>query len=110
MSRYTFFLFRHMAFPKFIITRSGMLRLGMANQHRDLLERFDVCIGGGYYEFDYVSNCLLLSRQSYDFGKPQWSRLQTLIVPDVYRGMSIVYRYDDGTELKVSEALTIEYA
>ena len=110
MSRYTFFLFRHMAFPKFIITRSGMLRLGMANQHRDLLERFDVCIGGGYYEFDYVNNCLLLSRQSYDFGKPQWSRLQTLIVPAVYRGVSIVYRYDDGTELKVSEALTIEYA
>ena len=99
-----------MAFPKFIITRSGMLRLGMANQHRDLLERFDVCIGGGYYEFDYVNNCLLLSRQSYDFGKPQWSRLQTLIVPAVYRGVSIVYRYDDGTELKVSEALTIEYA
>lgn len=99
-----------MAFPKFIITRSGMLRLGMANQHRDLLERFDVCIGGGYYEFDYVNNCLLLSRQSYDFGKPQWSRLQTLIVPDVYRGMSIVYRYDDGTELKVSDMLTIEYA
>ena len=99
-----------MAFPKFIITRSGMLRLGMVNQHRDLLERFDVCIGGGYYEFDYMGNRLLLSRQSYDFGNPQWDRLQRLIVPTAYRGMRIVYRYDDGTELKVSEALMIEYA
>ena len=99
-----------MAYPKFIITQSGRLRLGMIYQHRDLLEPFDVCIGGGYYEFDYVSNRLLLSRQSYDFGKPQWDRLQRLIVPTAYRGMRIVYRYDDGTELRVSETLTIEYS
>lgn len=98
-----------MAFPKFIITQSGRLRLGMVNQHRDLLRRSDVCIGGGYYEFDYVSNRMLLSRSSYDFGKPKWARLQKLIVPAVYRGMSIVYRYDDGEELLVTDTLVIEY-
>ena len=99
-----------MALPKFIITQSGWLRLGMVNQHRDLLHRFDVCIGGGYYEFDYVGNRILLSRLSYDFGKPQWGRLQTLIVPTAYRGMSIIYRYDDGEEFRVTDELSIEYA
>ena len=98
-----------MAFPKFIITQSGRLRLGMVNQHRDLLQRFDVCIGGGYYEFDYLSQRILLSRSSYDFGKPKWTRLQTLIVPAAYRGMSIVYRYDDGEKFLVTDNLIIEY-
>lgn len=99
-----------MAFPKFIITKSGWLRLGMVNQHRDLLQRFDVCIGGGYYEFDYIGNRILLSRSSYDFGKPRWSLLQRLIVPTAYKGMHIVYRYDDGTELQVTEQLFVEYS
>ena len=30
--------------PKFIITRDGVLRLGMVNQHKDLLEPEDDCI------------------------------------------------------------------
>ena len=37
--------------PKFIITMDGFLRLGMVNQHKDLLLGDDKCIGGGYYQF-----------------------------------------------------------
>lgn len=51
-----------MALPKFIITMDGYLRLGMVNQHKDLLIGDDQCIGGGYYQFDWTSNRLLLDR------------------------------------------------
>ena len=42
-----------MTLPKFIITMDGVFRLGMVNQHKDLLKPGDQCIGGGYYHFDY---------------------------------------------------------
>ena len=42
-----------MNLPKFIITMDGYFRLGMVNQHRDLLKPGDQCIGGGYYTFDF---------------------------------------------------------
>jgi len=45
-----------MALPKFIITMDGVFRLGMVNQHKDLLKPGDQCIGGGYYHFDYTTN------------------------------------------------------
>jgi len=32
----------------------GYFRLGMVNQHKDLLKPGDSCIGGGYYHFDFV--------------------------------------------------------
>ena len=41
-----------MNLPKFIITLNGVFRLGMVNQHKDLLKPGDQCIGGGYYRFD----------------------------------------------------------
>ena len=41
-----------MALPKFIITMDGYLRLGLVNQHKDLLVGNDQCIGGGYYQYD----------------------------------------------------------
>ena len=41
-----------MNLPKFIITMDGYLRLGMVNQHKDLLKPGDSCLGGGYYVFD----------------------------------------------------------
>ena len=44
-----------MALPKFIITMDGVFRLGMVNQHKDLLKPGDQCIGGGYYHFDYTT-------------------------------------------------------
>ena len=84
-----------MALPKFIITMDGYLRMGMVNQHKDLLIGDDSCIGGGYYQFDWASNRLLLDRASYDFGRPRWHLLDTLKVPASYRGLRIVYIYDD---------------
>ena len=122
-----------MALPKFIITMErirvgeqgsgiGYLRLGMVNQHKDLLigdERLRVgeqssgisCIGGGYYQFDWASNRLLLDRASYDFGRPRWHLLDTLKVPASYRGLRIVYIYDDDfhEDFNVTDELKIEY-
>ena len=76
----------------------GYLRLGMVNQHKDLLIGNDSCIGGGYYQFDWTSNRLILDRASYDFGRPRWHLLETLKVPVQYRGLRIVYIYDDDHE------------
>ena len=71
--------------PKFIITRDGVLRLGMVNQHKDLLEPEDDCI--------------------------RWHLLDSLKVPEVYRGLRIIYRYDDDfhEDFLVSDVLKIEY-
>lgn len=100
-----------MSLPKFIITIDGVLRLGIVNQHRDLLKPGDQCIGGGYYSFDFVSNRIILDRSSYDFGKPKWHLLERLKVPSVYKGLRIVYISDDGYlgDFNVSEELKIEY-
>ena len=100
-----------MEHPKFIITMDGFLRLGMVNQHKDLLIGNDQCIGGGYYQFDWTSNRLILDRASYDFGRPRWHLLDTLKVPASYQGLRIVYVYDDDfhEEYDVSDALNIEF-
>ena len=100
-----------MTLPKFIITMDGVFRLGMVEQHKDLLQPGDQCIGGGYYAFDFVSNRIILDRESYDFGRPKWHLLDTLKVPLTYRGLRIVYKYDDGfhEDFNVSEQLQIEY-
>ena len=100
-----------MALPKFIITMDGVFRLGMVNQHKDLLKPGDQCVGGGYYHFDYTTNRILLDRESYDFGRPKWHLLDTLKVPSVYRGLRLIYTYDDGfhDDFNVSEELKIEY-
>ena len=125
-----------MNLPKFIITMDGVFRLGMVDQHKHLLKPGDQCVGGGYYHFDFVSNRIILDRESYDFGRPKWHLLEVLKVPSAYRGMRIVYKYDDGfhddfkaaikreqnqacldsaereqfrTEFNVSEQLQIEY-
>jgi len=78
-----------MTLPKFIITMDGYLRLGMVNQHRDLLKPGDQCIGGGYYYFDFVSNRIILDRSSYDFGKPKWHLLERLKVPSSIKGSAL---------------------
>ena len=100
-----------MTLPKFIITMDGYLRLGMVNQHKDLLKFGDQCIGGGYYTFDFVSNRIILDRSSYDFGKPKWHLLESLKIPSSYRGLQLIYKYDDGFhhDFNVSEELQIEY-
>ena len=68
-------------------------------------------VGGGYYQFDYASNRIILDSSSYDFGKPKWHLLDTLKVPSVYRGLKLVYKYDDNfhDDLNVSEEMKIEY-
>ena len=100
-----------MTLPKFIITMDGVFRLGMVEQHKDLLQPGDQCIGGGYYTFDYVSNRIILDRSSYDFGSPKWYLLETLKVPSIYKGYRLVYVYDDGfhDDFNVSDELKIEY-
>ena len=100
-----------MNLPKFIITMDGYFRLGMVNQHKHLLKPGDQCIGGGYYFFDFISNRITLDRESYDFGRPRWHLLDTLRVPSTYRGMSLIYKYDDGfhDDFNISEELKIEY-
>ena len=100
-----------MEHPKFIITMNGYFRLGMVNMHKDLLKTGDQCIGGGYYSFDFVSNRIILDGMSYDFGAPDWHLLDSLKVPSTYRGMRIVYKYDDGfhEDFNVSDELPIEY-
>ena len=96
--------------PKFVITMEGFLRMGMVDQHRDLLLPGDDCIGGGYYAFDYVANRIILDRRSYDFGCPKWHLLDSLKVPATYRGMQIIYKFDDyRDDFLVSEELQIEY-
>lgn len=97
--------------PKFIICLDGTFRLGQVNQHKDLLKPDDQCIGGGYYFLDFVSNRIILDRESHDFGRPRWHLLDMLRVPSIYRGMRIVYKYDDGfhDDFNVSDELGIEY-
>lgn len=100
---------------KFIITQRGDFRLGDVRMHKDLLREDDVCIGGGFYDYDFAGNRLLLSGMSYDFGSPKWDRLIAgnipLKVPEAYRGMQILYqsgeRYEDA--LNVTADMKVEY-
>lgn len=98
-----------MQHPKFIITSGGHLRLGMVTLHRDLLMGHEDCLGGGFYEFDYVGNRLLLSGKSYDYGPPRWSKVTTLWVPEAFRGVSIIYRDSRDDELKLNSSFSINY-
>ena len=98
-----------MLHPKFIITSGGHLRLGMVTLHRDLLMAHEDCLGGGLYEFDYVTNRLLLSGKSFDYGPPRWSKIDVLRVPEAYRGFSIVYRDSWGDEISLTAEFRIEY-
>ena len=91
-----------MTHPKFILAMDGRIRLGMVVRHVELMRRSDECIGGGYYEVDYASNRLLLSGISTDFGIPRWHLVDAIALPKAYRGMSVVYRYDDPHEEDVA--------
>ena len=98
-----------MEHPKFIITNGGHLRLGMVTLHRDLLMAHEECRGGGFYDIDYVGNALLLSGKSFDYGPPRWSGIAVLLVPEAYRGMTIIYRDSRGDELNLTAEMTINY-
>jgi len=100
-----------MAQPKFILTDQGFFRMGMVNLHKNLLRAGEHCYGGGYYEFDFLSNRLILTGESTDFGPPRWEWIDVLKVPSTYRGLRIVYvpyrSWED--DFVVSEELKIEY-
>lgn len=89
---------------KFIITSDGTLKYGNVRMHKDLLTGSETCIGGGFYEFDLVSNRLLLTGRSYDFGRPAWNRISLLKVPSVFKGLTILYENED-----IREFLKIDY-
>ena len=98
-----------MEHPKFIITSGGHLRLGMVTLHRDLLMAHEECLGGGFYEYDYPSNMLILSGKSFDYGPPRWGKVTVLLVPEAYHGIPIVYRDHRGNELNITTEFTINY-
>ncbi len=85
--------------------------MGMVRRHYELLRPGEICYGGGYYEFDYLSHRLLLSGISTDFGAPAWERLSAIKVSAYYRGLAIVYSsYDDCMDVfPVSDNLDIIY-
>ena len=98
-----------MKHPKFIITNQGFLRLDVVYLHRDLLMPHEDCLGGGFYEYDYVANRLMLSGKSYDYGYPQWSKIDVLKVPEAFKGVPIIYRDIHDEELNLTDEFTIEY-
>lgn len=98
-----------MEHPKFIITSGGHLRLGMVILHRDLLMPHEDCLGGGFYEFDYTSNRLLLSGKSFDYGPPRWGKVDVLLVPEAFRDVTIIYRDPRGDELNLTTEFTTRY-
>lgn len=85
---------------KFVITNKGYLRMGDVKLHRDLLWPDDWCLGGGFYRFDYVNKQVILDRESYDYGRPQWSKLVAagirLRVPKEYEGFAFVWQEGSG--------------
>lgn len=96
--------------PKFVITLDGHLRLGYVKMHKDLLLPGDECIGGGFWSVDYTSMKLMLDGKSYDYGKPKWLYLDSLRVPEDYKGMRIEYKGDNFMEdFEVSKELQISY-
>jgi len=98
-----------MEHPKFIITSKNCLRLGMVTLHRDLLMAHEDCLGGGFFEMDYVGNRLVLSGKSFDYGPPRWSKIGILQVPEAYRDVPIIYRDHWGDELNITNNFTIKY-
>ena len=74
------------------------------------LPKFIITIDG-YFRLDFVSNRIILDRESYDFGRPRWHLLDTLKIPSTYRGLNLVYKYEDDfhDDFNVSEELKIEY-
>jgi hypothetical protein len=81
----------------------------MVTLHRDLLMGHEQCLGGGFYEFDYVGNRLVLSGKSFDYGPPRWSKVDVLLVPESLRGAAIVYRDSRDDEIDVTNDFTIKY-
>ena len=83
------FCINQMEYPKFILTATGHIRLGMVTLHRHLLEPGDVCLGGGYYDIVYLTMTLVLSGSSADYGAPRWDEVDKVILPEGFEGMTL---------------------
>ena len=71
------------------------LRMGNVAYHRDLInEPLELALGGGTYEFSADGKTLLLSDESYDYGVPQWHRVDAITLPtDTILPPKIIYQY-----------------
>lgn len=97
-----------MAYPKFIITSDGHLRLGMVTLHRHLLEHGDTCLGGGYWNVNHYAMQMELSGASSDYGKPQWHRIDKVILPRDYQGYTFTWLIN-GTQHPLTEMLPVVF-
>ena len=97
--------------PKFILTADGHLRLGMVHLHRELIEPEDHCIGGGFFRFDTHALSLVLEHASYDYGPPQWSRVDHIIIPRDYQGLTPVYLISEWNDehINLLDTHTVTY-
>lgn len=97
--------------PKFIVTKEGRLRLGNVKRHCELAKPGDLCIGGGFYELDYIGRRLLLSGASSEYGEPVWERLDRLVISAYYRGLDIIYSsWEEWKDVfPVSEKIEVVY-
>ena len=97
-----------MAYPKFIITSDGHLRLGMVTLHRHLLEHGDTCLGGGYWNVNHYAMQMELSGASSDYGKPQWHRIDKVILPRDYQGYTFNWLIN-GKQHPLTEMLPVVF-
>ncbi len=97
-----------MAYPKFIITSDGHLRLGMVTLHRHLLEHGDTCLGGGYWNVNHYAMQMELSGASSDYGKPQWHRIDKVILPRDYQGYTFTWLIN-GKQHPLTEVLPVVF-
>lgn len=86
---------------KFIITQGGCLRFGDVLYHKDLIPEQDyTCLGGGFWAVDNQRGIIVLYGQSYDFGKPDFSRLRGIDRSSVPAslGYPIFYKFSTNGE------------
>ena len=76
---------------KFILTKNGILRLGEVQRHCELLKAGETCIGGGFYELDYLQHRLLLSGASSQYGEPRWGETEQIRLSAYYQGLEVLY-------------------
>lgn len=86
---------------KFILTHNGTLRLGCVKRHCELLPAGERCIGGGYYELDFMNRRLLLSGASSQYGEPQWEKVEKITLSAYYKGLKIIYSSWDNWKTPV---------
>ena len=85
--------------------------MGRVRRHCELLRPGEYCLGGGFYELDYVSHRLLLSGASSEYGEPKWEKVERITTSAFYQGLEIVYRSWNSWEdaVAVSDFLEVVY-